>query len=146
MCSCAYLSLLFGAHAEEFRKNQRKSHMKANLKYFTETSCKATESDTIKVKEKTDQSESVFCTSFIFQLLKTTHPFLYRVSNMYSLFSMSNRSSTTIQGDSPGINWTDLPRKPRRPRSQSLCSQRRSSSSSKKNISAGPLRRRNKAH
>lgn len=102
----------------------------------------------MKVKEKTDQSESVlFCISFIFQWLKTTHPFLYCVYiyYIYSLFSVSNRSSTTMQGDSPGINWTDLPRKPRRPRSQSLCSRRRSSSSSKKNISAGPQRRRNKA-
>lgn len=34
---------------EEFRKNQRKSHLKANLQYFTETSCKATESDTMKI-------------------------------------------------------------------------------------------------
>lgn len=60
ICLTRFVFLSFvGAHAEEFRKNQRKSHMKANLRYFTETSCKATESDTMKVKEKTDQSESV---------------------------------------------------------------------------------------
>ncbi|XP_075868960.1 active regulator of SIRT1 [Nelusetta ayraudi] len=34
---------------EEFKKKQRKSHMSFNLKYFTDTSCKATESDTKKI-------------------------------------------------------------------------------------------------
>ncbi|XP_070684314.1 active regulator of SIRT1 [Pempheris klunzingeri] len=34
---------------EEFRKKQGKSHMSANLKYFMETGCKATSSDTLKI-------------------------------------------------------------------------------------------------
>ncbi|XP_017271592.1 ribosomal protein S19 binding protein 1 [Kryptolebias marmoratus] len=34
---------------EEFRKKQAKSQMSANLKYFLETSCKATDSDTLKI-------------------------------------------------------------------------------------------------
>ncbi|XP_034543552.1 active regulator of SIRT1 [Notolabrus celidotus] len=34
---------------DEFRKKQRKSQMSANLKYFMETSCKATDSDTLKI-------------------------------------------------------------------------------------------------
>ncbi|MEQ2230167.1 hypothetical protein ILYODFUR_026496 [Ilyodon furcidens] len=34
---------------DDFRKNQPKSHMSANLKYFLETTCKATSSDTIKI-------------------------------------------------------------------------------------------------
>lgn len=34
---------------EEFKKKQRKSHMSFNLKYFTDTSCKATECDTTKI-------------------------------------------------------------------------------------------------
>nr|XP_046229205.1 ribosomal protein S19 binding protein 1 [Scatophagus argus] len=34
---------------EEFRKKQRKSHMSDNLKYFMETSCRATNSDTLKI-------------------------------------------------------------------------------------------------
>lgn len=34
---------------EEFKKKQRKSHMSANLKYFMETSYKATDSDTLKI-------------------------------------------------------------------------------------------------
>lgn len=35
---------------EECRKNRRKSHMSASLLYFMEGSCKATDSDTLKVK------------------------------------------------------------------------------------------------
>lgn len=34
---------------DEFRKKQRKSHMSANLQYFMENSCKATDSDTLKI-------------------------------------------------------------------------------------------------
>lgn len=34
---------------EEFKKKQRKSQMSANLQYFMETSCKATDSDTSKI-------------------------------------------------------------------------------------------------
>ncbi|XP_072240750.1 active regulator of SIRT1 [Leuresthes tenuis] len=34
---------------EEFRKKQGKSHLSANLKYFMENSCKATDSDTMKI-------------------------------------------------------------------------------------------------
>lgn len=69
---------------------------------------------------------------------------LHIVSLLYTvgLFSVSLRSWTTIQGDSPGIARTDPPR---RPRSRSLCSQRRSSSSSRRNTLAGLSRRRNKA-
>jgi len=35
---------------EEFRKKQGKNHMSTNLKYFMETSCKATDSDTLKIQ------------------------------------------------------------------------------------------------
>lgn len=63
-------------------------------------------------------------------------------SSVY-LLSVSLRSSATIQGDSPGTTQTNLPS---RPRSRSLCSQRRSSSSSRKSTLAGLSRRRNKAH
>lgn len=35
---------------EEFRKKQGKSQMSANLKYFMETSCKATDSDSMKIQ------------------------------------------------------------------------------------------------
>uniref|UniRef100_A0A3Q2UAD2 Active regulator of SIRT1 n=1 Tax=Fundulus heteroclitus TaxID=8078 RepID=A0A3Q2UAD2_FUNHE len=34
---------------EDFRKNQPKSQMSANLKYFLETTCKATASDSMKI-------------------------------------------------------------------------------------------------
>lgn len=34
---------------EEFRKKQGKSHLSDNLKYFMETGCKATDSDTSKI-------------------------------------------------------------------------------------------------
>ncbi|XP_041838974.1 ribosomal protein S19 binding protein 1 [Melanotaenia boesemani] len=34
---------------EEFRKKQGMSHMNANLKYFMQTTCKATDSDTMKI-------------------------------------------------------------------------------------------------
>lgn len=34
---------------EDFRKNQPKSQMSANLKYFLETTCKPTASDTMKI-------------------------------------------------------------------------------------------------
>lgn len=51
--SCKLMCLLSGAHTEEFKKKQKKSHMSFNLKYFTDTSCKATECDTTKVQEKT---------------------------------------------------------------------------------------------
>ncbi|XP_015229486.1 ribosomal protein S19 binding protein 1 [Cyprinodon tularosa] len=34
---------------EDFRKNQPKSQMSANLKYFLDTTCKATASDTMKI-------------------------------------------------------------------------------------------------
>ncbi|KAM4585307.1 active regulator of SIRT1 [Odontesthes bonariensis] len=34
---------------EEFRKKQGKSHLSANLKYFMENGCKATDSDTMKI-------------------------------------------------------------------------------------------------
>ncbi|XP_068177219.1 active regulator of SIRT1 [Antennarius striatus] len=34
---------------EEYRKKQKKSNMTANLKYFMETSCKASSSDTLKI-------------------------------------------------------------------------------------------------
>ncbi|MEQ2307314.1 hypothetical protein AMECASPLE_017057 [Ameca splendens] len=42
---------------DDFRKNQPKNQMSANLKYFLETTCKATSSDTIKVMKS--------CTSHI---------------------------------------------------------------------------------
>lgn len=35
---------------EEFRKKEGKSHMSANLKYFINTGCKATDSDTLKIQ------------------------------------------------------------------------------------------------
>ncbi|XP_062292690.1 ribosomal protein S19 binding protein 1 [Scomber scombrus] len=34
---------------EEFRKKQGKNQMSSNLKYFMETTCKATDSDTLKI-------------------------------------------------------------------------------------------------
>ncbi|CAG5928800.1 unnamed protein product [Menidia menidia] len=34
---------------EEFRKKKEKSHLSTNLKYFMETTCKATDSDTMKI-------------------------------------------------------------------------------------------------
>ncbi|KAM3624390.1 uncharacterized protein V6R79_022824 [Siganus canaliculatus] len=34
---------------EEYRKKQKKTHLTANLKYFTNTSCKAKDSDTLKI-------------------------------------------------------------------------------------------------
>lgn len=36
---------------EEFRKKQGKSQLSANLRYFMETGCKATDSDTLKVRK-----------------------------------------------------------------------------------------------
>ncbi|KAM8879723.1 active regulator of SIRT1 [Spinachia spinachia] len=36
---------------EEFRKNQRKSHMAANLKYFTGAGDKTPDSDTVKIQD-----------------------------------------------------------------------------------------------
>lgn len=67
------------------------------------------------------------------------------VSLSYSVdfLSVSFRSWATIQGDSPGIALTNLSR---RPRSRSPCSQRKSSSSSRRNTLAGLWRRRNKSH
>ncbi|XP_003976860.1 active regulator of SIRT1 [Takifugu rubripes] len=35
---------------EEFRKKQKKSNMSANLQYFMETCCKASDSDTLKIQ------------------------------------------------------------------------------------------------
>lgn len=63
--------------------------------------------------------------------------------NKVVLVSVSLRSRGTIQGGSPGINGTGLRRQPR---SQSLCSQRRSSSNSRKSTLAGLTRRIIKMH
>lgn len=46
---------------EEFRKKQKKSNMSDNLQYFMETSCKATGSDTSKVKIITTHLLQHFC-------------------------------------------------------------------------------------
>lgn len=46
---------------EEFRKKQKKSNMSDNLQYFTETSLKATGSDTSKVKIITTHLLQHFC-------------------------------------------------------------------------------------
>lgn len=43
---------------EEFRKKQGKSQMSANLKYFMETSCKATDSDSMKIQNQNTGRQS----------------------------------------------------------------------------------------
>lgn len=63
--------------------------------------------------------------------------------NELFLLSVSLRSRGTIQGGSPGINRTGLRRQSR---SQSLSSQRRSSSNSRKSTLAGSMRRIIKMH
>lgn len=55
---------------------------------------------------------------------------------IHTLLPFPLRSSATTQEDSPGVTWIEPPRRPRRPRSQSLCSQKRSSSSSRENTLA----------
>uniref|UniRef100_A0A1A8E7S8 Active regulator of SIRT1 n=1 Tax=Nothobranchius kadleci TaxID=1051664 RepID=A0A1A8E7S8_NOTKA len=47
---------------EEFRKKQGQSQMSANLKYFTTTSSKATESDTLKILSHNLGRQSRNCT------------------------------------------------------------------------------------
>lgn len=59
------------------------------------------------------------------------------------LLSVSIRSSATIQEGYHRITQTKMLR---RPRSCSLCLQRKSSSSSRENTSAGLLKKRHKAH
>ncbi|XP_068607461.1 active regulator of SIRT1 isoform X2 [Brachionichthys hirsutus] len=43
---------------EEYRKKQKKSNMAANLKYFMETSCKATSSDALKIMHQNSGRQS----------------------------------------------------------------------------------------
>ncbi|XP_069024239.1 active regulator of SIRT1 [Embiotoca jacksoni] len=43
---------------EEFRKKRGKSNMSANLKYFMETDCKATDSDTLKIQNQNSGRQS----------------------------------------------------------------------------------------
>lgn len=133
---------------EEFRKKQKKSNMSDNLQYFMETSYKATGSDTFKVTI----SHACYNT-FAGRLLCLMSGFCISLSvflhgpkctkNDLFLLSGSLRSRGTIQGGSPGINRTNLRSQSR---SQSLFSQRRSSSNSRKSTLAGSMRRIIKMH
>ena len=76
---------------------------------------------------------------FLLLLLATFHIFKWS----HDLHCVSHRSWTTTRAGGPEIARSDPPR---RPRSRSLCSQRRSSSSSRRNTLAGWSRRRNKVH
>lgn len=149
---CPKYSLFLVFILEEFRKKQKKSNMSANLQYFMETSCKATNSDTLKVWNIISQCMLVTTNQNIFNC----HMFMNVILNVnkkktcllhgqkcINNTSVSLRSSGTIQGGSQGTNGTG-PR--RQPRSKSLCSQRRSSSNSRKSTLAGPTRRIIKMH
>lgn len=151
--------LLFFFILEEFRKKQKKSNLSANLQYFMETSCKATDSDTLKVWKMISNCMLVTTNWNIFNCLwmshwmshicmstkqkKTVCHMVKSVQRTKCPCSLSLRSSGTIQGGSQGIKETS-PR--RQPRSKSLYSQRRSSSNSRKSTLAGPTRRIIKMH
>lgn len=148
-------SLFLVCMLEEFRKKQKKSNMSANLQYFMETSCKATDSDTLKVwnmisqcmlfttKRNIFNCHMLWMSHICMSTKKTVCHMVKSVQRTKCPCSLPLRSSGTIQGGSQGINGTG-PR--RQPRSKSLCSQRRSSSNSRKSTLAGPTRRIIKMH
>lgn len=132
---------------EEFRKKQKKSNMSDNLQYFLETSCKATGSDTSKVKDNYHTLVPTLLLSIcnvliVIQKATTTksQSMLHgpnRTKGELFLLFVPPRSRSTIQGGSPGINRTSLRRQSK---SQSLSLQRRSSSNSRESTLAGSTR------
>lgn len=72
---------------EEYKKKQKKkNHMDANLKYFMTSGCKAADSDTWKVKQKRQRSATCSSVIGVDDLLFMVKRNILNILMMYYIF------------------------------------------------------------